>query len=153
MQRRRFLAGALSGAFAGLLSGCAAGKYARRIGVNGTIGSENSAVNTPNEWTERGLVLLKYDFYRRNGSAGVRGVVTNDADIDFDFVSTYVRFFDRSGTRIGHAYDAKSGLPVGEKWQFNAPLLEVDPKRVARYRLVVIDQRSTESEPFRNDTS
>lgn len=119
MQRRRFLASAASGAFACLLSGCGEGKFARRIAVNETISSEK-ATDTQKAWRERGLVLLSHEFYRQVSSAGVHGVVTNHANVDFDFIAAYVRFFDRSGTRIGQAYDAESGLPVGERWRFNA---------------------------------
>lgn len=153
MQRRRFLAGVASGGVVTLLSGCSEGNYARRIAVTESLGSENSQTNTPKAWKERGLVLLRHEFYQRNSSAGVRGVVANHANVDFDFVAAYVRFFDRSGTRIGQAYDAKSNLSVDEKWKFNAPLLDTDPSRVARYKLVVIDQRSTEADPFPNTTS
>jgi hypothetical protein len=151
MQRRRFLAGAAGGVVAGLLSGCGEGKYARRIAVNTSIDGKNeTGTNTPEEG---GIVLLDHEFYRQGSSAGVRGRVKNGGNIDLDFIAAYVRFFDRTGTRIGQAYDAESGFPVGEKWQFTVPLLDTEARRVARYTLVVIDQRSTEVEPFQNDTS
>ncbi len=152
MQRRRFLAGAAGGAFACLLSGCGEGVNARRIALNGTLEGEEVA-NSADVLREQGLVLLDYEFYRQESSAGVRGTVENRANVDFDFVAAYVRFFDQSGTRIGQASDYKSGLPAGEKWTFNARLLDTDPSNVARYRLVVVDQRSTEIDPFRNDSS
>lgn len=152
MQRRRFLAGA-GGAFACLLSGCGEGVDARRIAVNGTLEDEEEIANSADVLREQGLVLLDYEFYHRESSAGVRGTVENRANVDIDFVAAYVRFFDRTGRRIGQASDYESGLPAGEKWTFNARLLDTDPSNVARYRLVVVDQRSTEVDPFRNDSS
>jgi hypothetical protein len=150
MQRRRFLAGAVSGAFASLLSGCGAGKYARRIAVNASV--EGGGTNITDTPTEQGLVLRSYGFYRRGSSSGVRGAVANRGNVDLDFIAAYVRFFDQSGTAVGRASDYNSGFPVGETWQFNAQLLDTDPARIARYQLVVMDQRSSEVNPFEGQT-
>lgn len=154
MQRRRVLAG-LGGGCVGLLAGCLGageGKYARRIAINGTAGeSGNSDSGDPTETTDaptsQGLVLLDHEFYR-SGSGGVRGRTENRGDVDLDFIAAHARFFDRSGTDIGRASDSQSDFAVGETWAFDARTLDTDPANVARYRLVLIDQRSSEVDPF-----
>lgn len=155
MQRRRFLAGAVSGAFAGVVSGCGAGTDARRVAAAENISSENaSATDITQTIRNQGLVLLNHEFYRQGNSGGVRGAVENRGEVDLDFIAAYVRFFDRSGDRVSQASDSEgAGLPVGETWQFNVQLLETDPASVARYQLVVIDKRSSEvDDPFEGAT-
>lgn len=149
MQRRRVLAGVgtVCLGMAGCL-GAGEGKYARRIAINGTPNGSAERTDTP---TSHGLVLLTHEFYRR-GSGGVRGRAANRGDVTLDFIAAYVRFFDRSGTDIGHASDSQSDFEVGETWQFNAQALNTDAADVARYQLVLIDQRSSEVDPFAGTT-
>jgi hypothetical protein len=140
---------------AGLLAGCLGageGKYARRIAINGTAGESGSSdppdpTETTDAPTSQGLVLLDHEFYRSN-SGGVRGRAANRGDVDLDFIAAYARFFDRSGTDIGHASDSQSDFAVGETWEFEAQALNTDPSNVARYQLVLIDQRTSEVDPF-----
>jgi hypothetical protein len=149
MQRRRVLAGV--GTVCLGLAGCLGageGKYARRIAINGTPNGSVERTDTP---TSQGLVLLDHEFYRR-GPGGVRGRAANRGDVALDFIAAYVRFFDRSGTDIGHASDSQSDFEVGETWKFNAQALNTDPSRVTRYQLVLIDQRSSEVDPFAGTT-
>jgi hypothetical protein len=149
MQRRRVLAGV--GTVCLGLAGCLGageGKYARRISINGTPNGSASSTDTP---TSQGLVLLDHEFYR-SGSGGVRGRAANRGDVTLDFIAAYARFFDRSGTDIGHASDSQSDFEVGQTWEFNAQALDTDPSRVARYQLVLIDQRSSEVDPFTGTT-
>jgi hypothetical protein len=149
MQRRRVLAGV--GTVCMGLTGCLGageGKYARRIAINGTPNGSASGTDTP---TSQGLVLLDHEFYR-SGSGGVRGRAANRGDVALDFIAAYARFFDRSGTDIGHASDSESNFEVGQTWEFNAQALDTDPSRVARYQLVLIDQRSSEVDPFAGTT-
>lgn len=154
MQRRRVLAGV--GTVCMGLAGCLGageGKYARRIAINGTPGNSGGteSTETTDAPSSQGLVLLDHEFYR-GGSGGVRGRAANRGDVDFDFIAAYVRFFDRSGTDIGHASDSEGSFEVGEIWEFNAQALNTDPSRVARYQLVLIDQRSSEVDPFAGTT-
>lgn len=157
MQRRRFLAFAVSGAVAGVLGGCMGageGIDARRIAVNGTVGSANagtanaSGTDVTDASRSGGLTLLGYEFYGQQ-SGGVRGTVENRGEVDLDFIAAYARFFDRTRSRIGTGFDSQGGgLPVGETWQFNVRLLDTDASNVANYQLAVIDQRSSEVNPF-----
>ncbi|EMA40265.1 hypothetical protein C448_12966 [Halococcus morrhuae DSM 1307] len=154
---------------AGLLAGCLGageGKYARRIAINGsptaaateatgtaeaTGATETTGATEFTETTDaptsQGLVLLDHEFYR-DGSGGVRGRTENRGDVDLDFIAAHARFFDRSGTDIGRASDSQSDFAVGETWAFDAQALDTDPANVARYQLVLIDQRSSEVDPF-----
>ena len=153
MQRRRVLAGVGSGCV-GLLAGCLGageGKYARRIAVNGTPNGSGEVDTAGDPPTSQGLRLLGHEFYR-SGSGGVRGRAANRGDVDLDFVAAYARFFDRSGADIGHASDSESNFEVGETWEFNAQALETAPSKVAQYQLVLIDQRSSEVDPFAGTT-
>ena len=153
MQRRRVLAGVGSGCV-GLLAGCLGageGKYARRIAVNGTPNGSGGIDTAGDPPTSQGLRLLDHEFYR-SGSGGVRGRAANRGDVDLDFVAAYARFFDRSGADIGHASDSESNFEVGETWEFNAQALETAPSKVAQYQLVLIDQRSSEVDPFAGTT-
>ena len=153
MKRRRVLAGVGSGCV-GLLAGCLGageGKYARRIAVNGTPNGSGGIDTAGDPPTSQGLRLLDHEFYR-SGSGGVRGRAANRGDVDLDFVAAYARFFDRSGADIGHASDSESNFEVGETWEFNAQALETAPSKVAQYQLVLIDQRSSEVDPFAGTT-
>ncbi|GAA0457616.1 hypothetical protein GCM10008985_12230 [Halococcus dombrowskii] len=142
---------------AGLLAGCLGageGKYARRIAINGSPTAAATETTGATEFTEttdaptsQGLVLLDHEFYR-DGSGGVRGRTANRGDVDLDFIAAHARFFDRSGTDIGRASDSQSDFAVGETWAFDAQALDTDPANVARYQLVLIDQRSSEVDPF-----
>lgn len=154
MQRRRFLAGAVGGAVAGL-AGCMAageGEYARRVAVNATVGSDGGQATAAEARDDQGLHLLDHGFYRRGSSAGIRGTAANRGTVALDFIAAYARLFDRSGTEIQRTSDYDSGIPVGERWRFDAPLLDADPARVARYQLVVMDQRTSEVDPFAGET-
>ena len=161
MQRRRVLAG-LGGGSLGLLAGCLGageGKYARRIAINGsptetaaaseTTGAGGTAGTTETTAapTSQGLVLLDHEFYR-SGSGGVRGRAANRGDVDLDFIAAHARFFDRSGTAIGRTSDSRSDFAVGETWAFDARAFDTDLANVARYQFVLIDQRSSEIDPF-----
>lgn len=155
MQRRRVLAGVGSGCV-GLLAGCLGageGKYARRIAVNATPNgsARDDTADGGDPPTSQGLALLGHEFYR-SGSGGVRGRAVNRGDVDLDFVAAYARFFDRSGADIGHASDSESNFEVGQTWKFDAQALETAPSKVAQYQLVLIDQRSSEVDPFAGTT-
>lgn len=155
MHRRRFLAGTVGGAFAGLLGGCMGageGTDARRITVGSRLGDENGATNGQRTLTDQGLTLREYGFYSQGSSGGVRGTVENRGTVDLDFIAAHARFFDDSGTQLGTAADTEGSFAVGETWRFTTQLLDTDPDAVARYQLVVIDQRSSEADPFANVT-
>ena len=153
MQRRRFLLTALSGGSAGLLGGCMGageGIDARRIALNGSPGGEQAgSTDVTDASKSQGLTLLDHEFFRQGSSGGIRGTVENRGEVDLDFIAAYARFFDDSGSRLGQAFDSQGGgLPVGETWMFTVRLLEIDAGAVATYQLAVIDQRSSEVDPF-----
>jgi hypothetical protein len=151
MQRRRVLAGA-GAVCVGLFGGCMGageGIDARRIAINGsTDGTNDLGPDRTDASRSQGLELLRYEFSREGSSGGIRGVVTNRGDVDLDFIAAYARYFDDTGERIGSGFDSEAGLPVGENWQFHVRLLDTDASNVARYQLAVIDQRSSEVDPF-----
>jgi len=81
----------------------------------------------------QGVALVSHEgTVGENGSMRVTGVVRNTSSRTHSRVKVDISFYDASNAKIGSTSTSKTGLGVGESWQFEVPVSE---DTVARYEI------------------
>lgn len=79
---------------------------------------------------KKGLHLASFENkYTEYGGRSIVGIVHNDSTMDYRYVEITFRTFDASGAVLGDSLDNISGLSAGEKWRFEAHILDDDAVR------------------------
>ena len=81
-------------------------------------------VSLPAPYTDQGInVVVEGLWENGHGNVqGVNGLVTNLSDRDLTLCQVTFDLLDVEGTKVSSAIAATSGLKVGQKWRFQAPL-------------------------------
>lgn len=93
-----------------------------------TEGMETGETGSPEKFTVTEEVFDDSNPY----SASINGIVTNNTNQDYGYVSIEYALFDPEGNQIGTAYDNISGLKAGGTWKFSAMTM-TSPSEIGHY--------------------
>lgn len=88
------------------------------------------------------LVVTESEFYQEGYTEGVRGVVENISETDFDYVQIEIGFYDESGAKVADGLDNTSGLAANSRWRFDAMFLGSNPEDLGSFRVTELSGTS-----------